>query len=52
VAISSDEGSTPHDWNGRIFSMLTNLSETVIVPVAAGILALVMSYELIYMIVE
>ena len=37
---------------GGIFSMLQNLSETVIVPIAAAILALVMCYELIDMIVE
>ena len=50
--IASDVGSTPQDWNGGIFSMLQNLSETVIVPIAAAILALVMCYELIEMIVE
>ena len=50
--IASDVGSTPQDWNGGIFSMLQNLSETVIVPIAAAILALVMCYELIDMIVE
>ena len=44
--------STPQDWNGGIFSMLQSLSETVIVPIAAAILALVMCYELIEMIVE
>lgn len=38
--IASDVGSTPQDWNGGIFSMLQNLSETVIVPIAAAILAL------------
>ena len=50
--IASDVGSTPQDWNGGIFSMLQTLSETVIVPIAAAILALVMCYELIEMIVE
>ena len=50
--IASNVGSTPQDWNGGIFSMLQNLSETVIVPIAAAILALVMCYELIDMIVE
>ena len=44
--IASDVGSTPQDWNGGIFSMLQNLSETVIVPIAAAILALVMCYVL------
>lgn len=50
--IASDVGTTPQAWNGGIFSMLQSLSETVIVPIAAAILALVMCYELIEMIVE
>ena len=50
--IASDVGTTPQAWNGGIFSMLQSLSETVIVPIAAAILALVMCYELIDMIVE
>ena len=50
--IASDVGTTPQEWNGGIFSMLQSLSETVIVPIAAAILALVMCYELIEMIVE
>ena len=37
--IASDVGATPQDWNGGIFSMLQSLSETVIVPIAAAILA-------------
>ena len=36
--IASDVGSTPQDWNGGIFSMLQNLSETVIVPIAAALI--------------
>lgn len=50
--ISSQVGLSPQAWNGSIFSMIQNLSETVIVPIAAAILALVMCYELIDMIVE
>ena len=50
--IASDVGTTPQAWNGGIFNMLQSLSETVIVPIAAAILALVMCYELIEMIVE
>ena len=50
--IASDVGSTPQDWNGGIFSMLQNLSETVLVHIAAAILALVMCYELIDMNVD
>ena len=43
--IASDVGSTPQDWNGGIFSMLQNLSETVMSPIAAAILAIIMCYE-------
>ena len=50
--IASDVGTTPQAWNGGIFNMLQSLSETVIVPIAAAILAIIMCYELIEMIVE
>ena len=50
--IASDVGTTPQAWNGGIFNMLQSLSETVIVPIAAAILAIIMCYELIDMIVE
>ena len=50
--IAADVGATPQAWNSGIFNMLQSLSETVIVPIAGAILALVMCYELIEMIVE
>ena len=50
--IAADVGATPQDWNGGIFNMLRNLSETVIVPIAGAILALIMCYELIQLIAE
>lgn len=50
--IASDVGATPQAWNSGIFNMLQSLSETVIVPIAGAILALVMCYELIQMITE
>ena len=50
--IASDVGATPQAWNGGIFNMLHTLSDTVIVPIAAAILAIIMRYELIDMIVE
>ena len=50
--IASDVGATPQAWNGGIFNMLHTLSDTVIVPIAAAILAIIMCYELIDMIVE
>ena len=50
--IAADVGATPQGWNGGIFNMLHNLSETVIVPIAGAILALIMCYELIQLIAE
>lgn len=50
--IASDVGSTPQAWNSGIFNMLRSLSETVVLPIAAAILALVMCHELIQMIAE
>ena len=38
--IASDVGSTPQAWNSGIFNMLRSLSETVVLPIAAAILAL------------
>ena len=45
--IAADVGATPQDWNSGVFNMLRSLSETVIVPIAGAILALIMCYELI-----
>ena len=50
--IASDVGATPQAWNSGIFNMLHTLSDTVIIPIAAAILAVIMCYELIDMIVE
>ena len=50
--IASDVGSTPQAWNSGIFNMLRSLSETVVLPISAAILALVMCHELIQMITE
>ena len=50
--IAADVGATPQGWNSGIFNMLRNLSETVIVPIAGAILALIMCYELIQLIAE
>ncbi len=48
--IAGTVGTTPQAWNGSIFSMIQNLSETVIVPIAGLILAFVMTLELIQLI--
>lgn len=50
--IAGTVGTTPQAWNGSIFSMIQNLSETVIVPIAGLILAFVMTLELIQLITE
>jgi hypothetical protein len=50
--IAGEVGMTPQMWNHHVFSMIKNLSETVIVPIAGLILAFVMTLELIQMIVE
>ena len=50
--IAADVGATPQGWNSGVFNMLRNLSETVIVPIAGAILALIMCYELIQLIAE
>ena len=50
--IAADVGATPQDWNSGVFNMLRSLSETVIVPIAGAILALIMCYELIQLIAE
>ena len=50
--IAADVGATPQDWNSGVFNMLRGLSETVIVPIAGAILALIMCYELIQLIAE
>ena len=50
--ISGQVGMTPQGWNGGIFNMIQNLSNTVIVPIAGAILAFVMTLELIQLITE
>ena len=50
--ISAQVGQTPQGWNGSIFSIIQNLSNSVMVPVAGVILAIVMTVELIQMITD
>jgi len=50
--ISVQVGKTPEQWNSGVFSMIRNLSETVVIPIAGVILTFVVCYELIQMIVE
>ena len=50
--IAGEVGRTPQAWNSGVFSMLQNLSETVIIPIAGIILTYIMCYELIHMVTE
>ena len=50
--IAGQVGLTPQAWNGSIYNMVRNLSETVIIPIAGVILAFVMTLELIQLIVD
>ena len=50
--ITTQVGLTPRAWNGSIFSMVKNLSDTVILPVAGIILTIVMTLELIQLLTE
>lgn len=50
--IANDVGQTPSGWNGGVFSMIQNISETVIIPIAGMILTFVCCYELIQLIIE
>ena len=50
--IAGEVGMTPQGWNSGVFSMIRNLSETVIVPIAGVILTFVMCYELIQLVTE
>lgn len=43
--VASTVGTTPQAWNGSIFSMIQNLSENVVVPIAGIILTLVICSE-------
>lgn len=50
--IASQVGQTPAGWNAGIFSLVRNLSETVILPIAGMILTFILCYELIHTIIE
>lgn len=50
--ISVQVGQTPQGWNGNIFSMIENLSNSIMVPIAGVILAIVMTVDLIQMIAD
>ena len=50
--VAANVGTTPAAWNAGVFSMIRNLSDNVVVPIAGLVLTFVMCYELINMIIE
>ena len=50
--IAAQVGATHQGWNGGIFSMVQNLSNTVILPIAGAILAFVMTLELVQILMD
>lgn len=50
--IAAQVGQTPQGWNSSIFSLIQNLSDSVIVPIAGMIITFVLCYELISMFTE
>ena len=50
--VAANVGTTPASWNAGVFSMIRNLSDNVVVPIAGMVLTFVMCYELISMIID
>ena len=50
--IAAQVGTPPAAWNAGVFSMIRQLSETVILPIAGLVLTFVMTYELIQMLID
>ena len=50
--VAANVGTTPAAWNAGVFSMIRNLSDNVVVPIAGIIITFVLCYELISMLME
>lgn len=50
--IAAQVGQTPQGWNGGVFSMIQNLSQTVILPIAGLVITYVLCVELISMVTD
>ena len=50
--IASDVGMTPANFSPAVFSMVRNISENVIIPIAGLILTFIACYELIQLIID
>ena len=50
--IAGDVGTTPANFSPAVFSMIRNISESVILPIAGMVLTFIVCYELIQMLIE
>ena len=50
--IAVEVGTSPATWNAGVFSLIRQLSETVVLPIAGIVLTFVMCYELIQMLID
>ena len=50
--VAGQVGQTPQGWNGGVFSMIQNLSQTVILPIAGLVITYVLCVELISMVTD
>lgn len=50
--IAGDVGTTPANFSTAVFSMIRNISESVILPIAGMVLTFIACYELIQMLIE
>lgn len=50
--VAEQVGQTPQGWNSGVFSLIQNLSQTVMIPIAGMIITFVLCYELITMVTQ
>ena len=50
--IAVEVGTSPATWNAGVFSLIRQLSETVVLPIAGIVLTFVMCYELTQMLID
>lgn len=50
--VATQVGTSPADFSPEIFSMIRNISETVIMPIAGLVLTFIACYELIHMVID
>ena len=50
--VATEVGKTPSTWNSNIYTMVHNISDSVMIPIAGMIISAVLCYELITMIMD